>query len=567
MIRAMNVAGPALSWMLRRSADRFMRETAQFRASSEATLDQILALNANTAFSRDRGLNGPTPRQVFDALPTTTYADYVPYVERIAAGEQNVMTAEPVIFFSMTSGTTGPPKMIPVTRRKRRLSVAGMGISTGLAIRAGILRPMGGPIMHIMTEHLSGTTAGGIPKGAATTGGIRQLGDFADMIFSSPADVTRIPDQAASRYLHLLFGLRNEHLWTISSYFPAVILFTMRDLDERAEELLRDLSDGTISQDLDISAAARSQLQRRLRPARARARALHALREQDRFTVADIWPDISCILTVSGGAFHFYVDQLQPLLGDVPIFSPAYIASEGNFGLGFAADRPHYLLWPSLSYTELLPTECMDDPDAQPIPAWQGEPGQSYEVVITTWDGLTRYRLHDIVRVVEFFGETPVIEFVERRGEVINIVGEKTAAHHIAEAIDAASHAIDEPLVDYCMVPDTAPTPARYLLAIEEWHGDCENNLQARAFVQAVDAALCEISADYGEECELGSLGPMELVLLREGAFERLRDKGVAAGGAASQVKTPHVIRDPAFFRRDFDQEILSHIGDPRERP
>jgi len=557
----MNVAGPAFCWLLQRSADKFMRQTAQFRALSESTLDQILELNGSTAFGRDRGLNGSSARRVFAELPTTTYADYIPYIDRIAAGEQNVMTADPVIFFAMTSGTTGPPKMIPVTRRKRRLSVAGMGISIGLALRAGALNPMRGPFMQIMTEHLSGTTAGGIPKGAATTGGFRQLGGFADAIMSSPADVLRVADQPTSRYLHLLFGLRNEHLWAIASFFPAVILFTIRDLHERAEALLRDLADGTISTDLDLPATVRSQLQRRLRPAPERARGLHKLLEQDRFNVAEIWPDVGCLLTVSGGAFHFYVDQLMPLLGDVPIFSPAYIASEGNFGFGFTPDRPHYLLWPALSYTELLPTESMDDPGAKPIAAWEAEPGRDYEVVITTWGGLVRYRLNDVVRVVEFHGETPVVEFLERRGEVINIVGEKTAEHHIVEAIDTASHLIDEPLVDYVMVPDTDRTPARYLLAIEEWHGDCENNRKARAFVRAVDAALRKICTDYDEECELGSLGPMELVLLRQGAFERLRYKGIAAGRPASQVKTPHVSRDPGLLRHEFQEEVLARIS------
>ncbi|NIR61130.1 MAG: GH3 auxin-responsive promoter family protein, partial [Gammaproteobacteria bacterium] len=71
----------------------FMQDTARFRAVSEATLSEILALNANTAYGRDHGLDGPAARQVFESLPTTTYADYMPYVERIAAGEQNVMTA------------------------------------------------------------------------------------------------------------------------------------------------------------------------------------------------------------------------------------------------------------------------------------------------------------------------------------------------------------------------------------------------------------------------------------------------------------------------------------------
>jgi len=545
---------------MRRSADRFVRETEQFQASSEKTLSQILALNGKTAFGRDHGLDGPGARQVFENLPATTYADYVSYIERIAAGEQNVLTAEPVVYFATTSGTTGPPKMIPVTRRRMRLALAGIATSMGLALRAGLLKSMRGPFMQIMTDHVSGVTASGVPTGAVTTGGFKRLGNFADVILSSPSDVTRVDDQAAARYLHLLFGLGEQQLWTIAAFFPATMLFTMRDLHEHAEDLLRDLADGTISPALGLSLEARSRLQPRLRPARDRARALQALLEQGRFTAAEIWPKVGAILTTTGGAFHFYADQLRPFLGDVPIFSPLYIASEGTFGFGFSADRPHYLLLPALAYIEFLPVEEMDDPQARPIPAWTAEPGQSYEVVITTWDGFVRYRLHDIVRVVEFHGQTPVIEFIERRGQVIDILGEKTAEHHVVEAIAAASHAIDEPLVDYIVAPDTEATPARYVLAIEEWHGGGENSQKARDFVREVDAALRKIAADYAEECELGTLGPMALVLLRAGAFERLRDKGIAAGGPASQIKTPHVVPDPGFIRREFQDEGLTRV-------
>jgi hypothetical protein len=408
-----------------------------------------------------------------------------------------------------------------------------------------------------MTEHDSGPTVAGIPTGAATTGGFRQLGDFADVILSSPGPVMRIPDQRAARYLHLLFALREERLWTIASFFPAIALFAMRDMRERAESLLRDIADGTISRSVDLPAPVRAELQERIRADRPRARELQSLIDRERFTVADIWPDMGAMLTVTGGAFRFYVDQLRPFLGDLRLFSPAYIASEGVFGFGFAPDLPQYLLLPTLAYIEFLPMDVVDDSDARPIPAWRAKVGECYEVVVTTWGGLVRYRMHDIVRVVDIYNETPVIEFIERRGQIVDIAGEKTAEHHVVDAIDRACHEWDEPLVDYVLGPDTAQSPASYMLAIEEWHTDSDDNLRAREFVGAVDDALQEIAPDYGEERELGTLGPMRLVLLKTGAFERLRARAVASGRPASQIKTPHVVPDPGYIAREFADDIL----------
>jgi len=417
--------------------------------------------------------------------------------------------------------------------------------------------------MMIMTEHLGGYTEGGVPKGAGTTGGFKQMGRISDMILSSPTDIMRVSDQKANRYLHLLFGLRHELLWSIVAFFPATILFCMRDLQAQSEQLLRDLADGTINPELELPAEIRTGLEQRLRPERARARELTALLESDRFDVPHIWPDLGCILTATGGGFRFYADQLQPFLGDVPVFSPVYASSEASIGYGFSLEQPYYLLLPDPSYLELLPEEQMDDPQARPIPAWQAEKGSSYEVIVTTLSGFLRYRLHDIVRVVDFLGQTPIIEFVERQGQLLDVVGEKTAEHHIVEAIAAACYRVNARLLDYFVTPDTEPTPASYLLAIEGWHGRSNNDQFVRELLGAVEASLRKVAPDYDEERELGTLGPMELVLLKAGAFERMREKRVAAGGAVSQIKTPHVVTDPGFIGRELRDEILSRIESP----
>jgi len=558
----LETVGPLISWGMRRTADRFMADTAHYAAASTRTLDRILALNGRTEFARSRGLDGPNPRQVFEKLPLTTYADYSAYVERTAAGEQNVLSGEPVIYFSTTSGTTGPPKMVPVTRRQMRMAVGTRMTSMGLALRAGVLKPMRGRFMTMITEHVSGATSGGLPMGAATTGGFRQLGNFADKILTSPPEVMRVHDQAASRYLHLLFGLGEERLWTMIAFFPATVLFTLRTLEAQKENLVRDLADGTLNTELELPKETRARLLRLRRPDRARARALTALLDRGQFTPARIWPDLGAILTATGGAFGFYIDQLRPLLDGVRVFSPVYSASEGTMGYGFSADKPFYLMVSSLAYVELLQVDQMNDPKARPIPAWQAKPGTEYEVVITTLAGFTRYRLHDIVRVVEMCGQTPVYEFVERSGQVLDIAGEKTAEHHVVEAIELAGHDVNLPLVDYFVTIDTETAPGRYLLVIESTRTGPGLAELARQFLQAAEAALHKTAFYYDEDRNLGILASMAMVVLKPGAFERYRDRCVAAGASASQVKTPHVVLDQEFLSREMRDEVLFQVED-----
>ena len=555
-----DVVGPLVSLAMRRSADRFIRETAQFDAISGRTLDRILWLNRRTAFARRCGLDARSRRQVFASLPVTTYADYSPYIKRLAAGEQQVLSGDEVVYFSNTSGTTGPSKMIPVTRRQMRMGLSTKFTAMGLALRAGLLKPMRGRFMTILIDHLNAPAAGGQQTGSATTGAFRKLMPIQELIMTSPADVSHIAEQTASRYLHLLFGLREERLWTIVAFFPATILYAMRDLEARAEELLRDLADGTISPRLDLSPEVRRRLEGRLRPAPARARELTALLERGEFRIPDIWPELGAVMTATGGAFRFYADQLRPFLGSVPIFSPVYAASEGTFGFGFSADRPHYLLLPNLAYIEFLPLQQINDPQARPVASRQAEAGSCYEVVITTLAGFVRYRLHDIVKVLEFHGQTPIIEFVEREGQVVSVSSEKTAEHHIVEAIEIATHLVEEPLIDYFVAPDLDPTPGVYVLALEEWQNDRDNRQKVREFLRAVETALCKVAPFYDEERQLGTIGPMEALLLKPGAFERYRSKLIAAGGSASQIKTPHCIPDPGFVRQHFQSEVLDRV-------
>jgi hypothetical protein len=545
---------------MQRSASKFMKQTARFEAVSQRTLDGILAQNRRTEFARQCGLDTRARRRVFETLPVTTYADYAPYIERTAAGERHLMSGGTVVYFANTSGTTGPSKMIPVTRKQMRMGVTTKLTAMGLALRAGMLKPMHGRFMTIMIDHLNPPTVSGQTTGSATTGGFQKVAPINDLIMTSPMDVSHLPEQTAARYLHLLFGLCEERLWTIVSFFPITILYAMRDLHTRAEELLRDLADGTITSRLELPNETRRRLEQRLHPNPARARELTALLERGRFTVSEIWPDVGAILTATGGAFRFYTDQLQPYLGNVPIFSPVYSASEGTIGFGFSADRPHYLLLSNLAYIELLPIEEIDNPQARPIPPWQAEPGRSYEIVITTLAGFVRYRLYDVVRVLEFYGQNPVIEFVEREGQVINVSSEKTAEHHIVEAIHIASHLVDERLVDYFVAPDSERTPGVYLLALEEWQDDCENRQKVREFLRAVETALCKVAPFYEEERQLGTVGPMEALLLKPGAFERHRNHLLAAGGSASLIKTPHAIPDAGFVQHHFQHEVLSRV-------
>ncbi|MEM7424254.1 MAG: GH3 auxin-responsive promoter family protein, partial [Pseudomonadota bacterium] len=80
-------------------------------------LDEIVRPNADTVFGRDHGFSSiATVGDYRRAVPLAGYEDLRPWIDRMAAGEADVLTAAKPIAFFKTSGSTSKPKLVPVTR-------------------------------------------------------------------------------------------------------------------------------------------------------------------------------------------------------------------------------------------------------------------------------------------------------------------------------------------------------------------------------------------------------------------------------------------------------------------
>lgn len=61
--------------------------------------------------------------------------------------------------------------------------------------------------------------------------------------------------------------------------------------------------------------------------------------------------------------------------------------------------------------------------------------GEEYELVISQSGGLTRYRTHDVVRVVGFYKDSPILEFMGRNNQTSDLVGEKLTEKFVRQAL------------------------------------------------------------------------------------------------------------------------------------
>jgi hypothetical protein len=151
-------------------------------------------------------------------LPLTSYDDYLPYIDRIAAGEENVLTADPVLLFEPSSGSTAASKLIPYTRSLQ--AEFRRGISPwihDLFTHFPALKD--GPAYWSISPLTDGPrrTPAGIPIGFADDSAyLGRLGGVMEAAMAVPGLVKHLTDINTFRYVTLLFLLRCADLRLIS---------------------------------------------------------------------------------------------------------------------------------------------------------------------------------------------------------------------------------------------------------------------------------------------------------------------------------------------------------------
>ena len=110
------IAKLAISIVGRKAAARFDEATKSVAESQTRKLREILERNAGTEYGKEFGFGSlRSLAEYAKAVPVVTYENIAERVQRMARGEPNVLTAEAPVMFARTSGTTGEPKLVPVT--------------------------------------------------------------------------------------------------------------------------------------------------------------------------------------------------------------------------------------------------------------------------------------------------------------------------------------------------------------------------------------------------------------------------------------------------------------------
>jgi hypothetical protein len=410
------------------SALRFRRALEQPEQTQLAILRSCLQRNAATQFGRRHQFETITTVQQYQQLvPISTYEDYQPSIERIAAGEKNVLTAEPVHRFALTSGSAGPEKWIPYTR-----SLAAefrRGIAPWLAnLYTALPELRGGPAYWSITPvgprpPRQSKIPVGFDEDSAYLGGMFKR--IAESALAVPGELSRVQEMTAFRHLTLLALLRTRELRLISIWHPSFLTLLLEAAAESWDRLLHDIRHGTTS--IPPLPALPPNLTRPLKPDPRRAA---ELRRCGPHQPSAFWPRLRLISCWTDAHARIPSQLLKEKFPAVMLQGKGLLSTEAFASLPFfeGAATPHPLAIRS-HFFELLPN------DGPPIPAHAAEPGGIYTLLITTGGGFYRYNTHDCVRITGRLRATPCIEFLGKADLVSDLCGEKLSSLFVAAVL------------------------------------------------------------------------------------------------------------------------------------
>jgi hypothetical protein len=530
-------------WLKHSNADHFDDCTWRPAVAQWDKLRDICTRNAGAEFGQKHGFKHIRSMADYQAaVPPQTYDTLAPWIDRVTAGEPNVLTAEKPLMFATTSGTTGAAKYIPVTPSYLQEYSHGIHVHT---YRMMVDYPdmLEGKVVVSSSNDEEGRTAGGVPYGAISGYLARTQPAVLRRYFVMPYEVARVKDIEAKYYLTLRHALPGD-VRGILTPNPSSLLLLAQAMEKHADELIEDIRHGTVNSAY-LPAGAPPRLTAGLVADHRRADQLAAcLRATGRLVPAEAWPNLRAMSCWKGGTMPLYLRKLPEYFGDVPVRDLGYMASEGRGATPLVNSGAAGVLNVTSHFFEFVPVAQRDGADPDFLTAEELEADQEYFVYLTTSAGLYRYDINDIIRVVDFYRRTPVIQFVRKGQGISSITGEKlTEVQVTAALVDVVDRGgFDLEHVTGCVEWGEPPCYAFYCESARLWPAD-----RCHQFLRALDGALSARNIEYQAKRTSRRLGMPVFKQVAPGSFTALRQQRVAAGAPEAQVKIPHLSTDMRF--------------------
>ncbi|KAL4312935.1 hypothetical protein GQ457_01G005380 [Hibiscus cannabinus] len=536
-------------------------------------LGEILSRNAHVEYLQMHGLNHRTDRESFKTImPVITYEDIQPYVDRIANGDTSpILCSKPISEFLTSSGTSGGErKLMPTIEEElgRRSLLYSLLMPVMSQFVPGLDKGKGMYFLFIKSE---AKTPGGLVARPVLTSYYKSS-HFKDRPYdpytnyTSPNETILCPDSYQSMYSQMLCGLcQHKEVLRVGAVFASGFIRAIKFLEKHWRFLCKDIRTGTIDSQI-TDQSVREAVMNILKPDPKLADFIEAECSKDSWQgiITRLWPNTKYVDVIVTGTMSQYIPTLDYYSNGLPLVCTMYASSECYFGVNLnplcKPSEVSYTLVPTMAYFEFLPVQrnngvsnsisvpktLNEKEQQQLVDLVDVKLGQEYELVVTTYSGLYRYRVGDVLRVAGFKNKAPQFNFICRKNVVLSIDSDKTDEVELQHAVkNAVNHLLpfDATLAEYTSFADTNTIPGHYVLY---WELSLNGNTPIPPSVFEDCCLTIEESLNtvyrQGRVCDK-SIGPLEIKIVESGTFDKLMDYAISLGASINQYKTPRCVK------------------------
>ncbi len=528
------------------------------RQAAENTLRHILYLAKDTVYGKehhfDTILHATSTSDFFllyqQFVPVNqSFETLRPYIERHKNGETDVLFPGKPDMYATTSGTTSEPKWVPMTHKYLRDVYGKMSHVWTWNFVKHRSRIFGGHIFPIVGKEVEGYAPDGTLFGSVSGVLVRDIPPIIKKHYVAPAAVMSIPDYGARNYTLMRLALQHRDVTLWATANPSTILELMRTVDENAEELIKDIAHGTLSENFEVPEDIRETLKPYIFSKPERAQELkQLLQEHGRLLPKDYWPWLQYFSTWKCGNTKIYMDKYMDAFNwDKTYYQElGYIATECRFGFSLD-DTNESVLFPHFHYYEFVAEEELDKPNKHFLQIDELELGKRYCAYVTTYSGLYRYNMNDLVEVGGYFRNTPTVHMVSKVNGIVSMTGEKLYEPQFIQAVHEAEKETKIKTKFFVGFADVEQSLYHFYF---EFVNDDIRQEQADGFARVVDAHLQKINIEYEAKRSSFRLHEPKAHILQSNAYSRFKTACLKDGFRDGQFKFNLLMQDELRRRK-----------------
>lgn len=379
----------------------------------------IISLGNNSAYAKDHGFAGIKTKEEFRArVPISEYSDYRKYIDANMQNDNGQLTSLETEYYLLSTGMSNSGKIYAENRlgaqaRQLTINIWNMMLTQSVPI-------MTSPDVKMLAVTAAVNKSAPVEKAAngkavrrASSQAAKGLWEQHPQVYVYPYEfLEAVMSEDDRDYLTALYTLKEKHFNMLFCNNLAYFGVLLDWIAMRPQQMIDDIRNGYMTaelQDYDRKVLAES-----FQPDAERADELQKmLDDYGTLPVEKIWPDFEFVgAWLSGSVGRLAKDVMRRLPKKIRYISESYGASEGMFNLPMEDNCIYAPLAAYSCYFEFLPLD-----GGEPVDMAGLKDGSYYELLITTYSGLYRYNLHDIVRVHGFTGTTANIEFCCRTAD------------------------------------------------------------------------------------------------------------------------------------------------------